>query len=215
MAQAIIKSIRTNDIVATSNKGYFYLMLPQTELENAGALLEKIQQNCSSSKFYFGVTRITAKNFEEVENNALTDLEKNIQNYDENSDITEFLESTLPKSKSKRFKLFDKKCSEKIQKIIAPMFSRYYRKCEHELNSDIKISKYVSDEESTFCLITPELKSELKIIQDGAKFKIVINHSGLDSLENSLYYVPMNKFSENDLDTLLKKLRNEFEEVAL
>ena len=83
------------------------------------------------------------------------------------------------------------------------------------MNSDIKISKYVSDEESTFCLITPELKSELKIIQDGAKFKIVINHSGLDSLENSLYYVPMNKFSENDLDTLLKKLRNEFEEVAL
>ena len=118
------------------------------------------------------------------------------------------------KKANKNFKLFKMAFTNKMNSIITPMFYRYQKECETKL-TNTQVSQYANNVESVFCLKNTNLHSELTIRYNGyAKFSIEINHSGLDSAENTKIEIPLSKMTEKYLNNLLKQLKDEYKQYA-
>ena len=101
-----------------------------------------------------------------------------------------------------------------MQNVITPIFYRYQKTFETKL-TNTKVSQYANNIECVFSLKNDKIHSELVMRYDGfAKFKIEINHSGLDSAENSKFEITLNKLNDKYLISLLKRLKDEYKQSA-
>ena len=190
------KLIRTTDIAATGN-GKIYLILENTNIKGAKTVVEKIQDGMG-------------KDFK------IQSAEKNDELLycitDKYNSQEEWLSDNEQEIKQpKQYKIFNTAFANKLKHVIEPNFYRYQKEYESK-NPHITINQYSNKVESVFSLKSNEAHSELVIRYDGyTKFVIEIIHKGLDTCENSKDFLPINKLTDKELQKLLKKLKQEFE----
>ena len=223
LALAIKNSIRQDDIIAIARGGKFYLILPNIDLTGAKLLIQKIQNKMGEEfQLRAGLSKIGIQSFETLDKNSQDGLTSAIQNdlttvcLEDNIDVQNSWldDDEKVKKANKNFKLFKMAFTNKMNSIITPMFYRYQKECETKL-TNTQVSQYANNVESVFCLKNTNLHSELTIRYNGyAKFSIEINHSGLDSAENTKIEIPLSKMTEKYLNNLLKQLKDEYKQYA-
>lgn len=223
LALAIKNSIRQDDIIAIARGGKFYLILPNIDLTGAKLLIQKIQNKMGEEfQLRAGLSKIGIQSFETLDKNSQDGLTSAIQNdlttvcLEDNIDVQNSWldDDEKVKKANKNFKLFKMAFTNKMNSIITPMFYRYQKEYETKL-TNTQVSQYANNVESVFCLKNTNLHSELTIRYNGyAKFSIEINHSGLDSAENTKIEIPLSKMTEKYLNNLLKQLKDEYKQYA-
>lgn len=222
LAQAVKNSVRRDDIIASARGGKFYLILPNIDLEGTNSVIRKIQNKMGESfKIRAGLSKIGIQSFETLDKITQDSLTSALQNdkmsvclENNNIDIqNDWLEDDTA-VKKKNFKLFKMTFINKINNVITPGFFRFQKECEAKL-INTQVSQYANDIECVFCLKNERVRSELIVRYNGyAKFKIEINHSGLDSPENYKTEIPLKAITEKYLNTLLKRLKEEYKQAA-
>lgn len=221
LAGIIKTTVRGDDIIATARGGKFYLILPNIDLEGTKKLIQKIQDKMGEEfKIHAGMSKIGIQSFETLDKITQDSLKSAIQN-DEMavslSEVTGMQNGWLEdedQPRHKDFKLFKVAFTNKMKNVIEPIFFRFQKECETKL-TNTQVSQYANNIESVFSLKNETLHSELVIRFNGyAKFKIEINHSGLDSAENTKLEIPLSKLTDKELTKLLKQLKQEYKQYA-
>lgn len=222
LAGIIKTTVRGDDIIATARGGKFYLILPNIDLEGTKKLIQKIQDKMGEEfKIHAGMSKIGIQSFETLDKITQDSLKSAIQN-DEMavslSEVTGMQNGWLEdedQPRHKDFKLFKVAFTNKMKNVIEPIFFRFQKECETKL-TNTQVSQYANNIESVFSLKNETLHSELVIRFNGyAKFKIEINHSGLDSAENTKLELPLSQLTDKELTKLLKQLKQEYKQYAL
>lgn len=221
LAGIIKNTVRGDDIIAIARGGKFYAILPNIDLEGTKNLLNKIQDRIGNDfKIRAGLSKIGIQSFETLDKLTQDSLKSAIQNDEMCISLTEQLnpvemwidEENI--SQHKDFKLFKVAFTNKMKNVIEPIFFRFQKECETKL-TNTQVSQYANKIESVFSLKNENLHSELVIRFNGfAKFKIEINHSGLDSAENTKLEIPLSKLTDKELTKLLKQLKQEYKQYA-
>ena len=222
LAGIIKTTVRGDDIIATARGGKFYLILPNIDLEGTKKLIQKIQAKMGEEfKIHAGMSKIGIQSFETLDKITQDSLKSAIQN-DEMavslSEVTGMQNGWLEdedQPRHKDFKLFKVAFTNKMKNVIEPIFFRFQKECETKL-TNTQVSQYANNIESVFSLKNETLHSELVVRFNGyAKFKIEINHSGLDSAENTKLEIPLSQLTDKELTKLLKQLKQEYKQYAL
>lgn len=222
LAGIIKTTVRGDDIIATARGGKFYLILPNIDLEGTKKLIQKIQDKMGEEfKIHAGMSKIGIQSFETLDKITQDSLKSAIQNDEMTvslSEVTGMQNSWLEdedQPRHKDFKLFKVAFTNKMKNVIEPIFFRFQKECETKL-TNTQVSQYANNIESVFSLKNETLHSELVIRFNGyAKFKIEINHSGLDSAENTKLEIPLSQLTDKELTKLLKQLKQEYKQYAL
>lgn len=222
LAGIIKTTVRGDDIIATARGGKFYLILPNIDLEGTKKLIQKIQDKMGEEfKIHAGMSKIGIQSFETLDKITQDSLKSAIQNDEMTvslSEVTGMQNGWLEdedQPRHKDFKLFKVAFTNKMKNVIEPIFFRFQKECETKL-TNTQVSQYANNIESVFCLKNETLHSELVIRFSGyAKFKIEINHSGLDSAENTKLEIPLSQLTDKELTKLLKQLKQEYKQYAL
>lgn len=221
LAGIIKTTVRGDDIIATARGGKFYLILPNIDLEGTKKLIQKIQDKMGEEfKIHAGMSKIGIQSFETLDKLTQDSLKSAIQNDEMTVSLSEvtgmqngWLEDEA-QPRHKDFKLFKVAFTNKMKNVIEPIFFRFQKECETKL-TNTQVSQYANNIESVFSLKNETLHSELVIRFNGyAKFKIEINHSGLDSAENTKLEIPLSKLTDKELTKLLKQLKQEYKQYA-
>lgn len=221
LAGIIKTTVRGDDIIATARGGKFYLILPNIDLEGTKKLIQKIQDKMGEEfKIHAGMSKIGIQSFETLDKLTQDSLKSAIQNDEMTvslSEVTGMQNGWLEdedQPRHKDFKLFKVAFTNKMKNVIEPIFFRFQKECETKL-TNTQVSQYANNIESVFSLKNEILHSELVIRFNGyAKFKIEINHSGLDSAENTKLEIPLSKLTDKELTKLLKQLKQEYKQYA-
>lgn len=222
LAGIIKTTVRGDDIIATARGGKFYLILPNIDLEGTKKLIQKIQDKMGEEfKIHAGMSKIGIQSFETLDKITQDSLKSAIQNDEMTvslSEVTGMQNGWLEdedQPRHKDFKLFKVAFTNKMKNVIEPIFFRFQKECETKL-TNTQVSQYANNIESVFSLKNETLHSELVIRFNGyAKFKIEINHSGLDSTENTKLEIPLSQLTDKELTKLLKQLKQEYKQYAL
>lgn len=222
LAGIIKTTVRGDDIIATARGGKFYLILPNIDLEGTKKLIQKIQVKMGEEfKIHAGMSKIGIQSFETLDKITQDSLKSAIQNDEMTvslSEVTGMQNGWLEdedQPRHKDFKLFKVAFTNKMKNVIEPIFFRFQKECETKL-TNTQVSQYANNIESVFSLKNETLHSELVIRFNGyAKFKIEINHSGLDSAENTKLEIPLSQLTDKELTKLLKQLKQEYKQYAL
>lgn len=221
LAGIIKTTVRGDDIIATARGGKFYLILPNIDLEGTKKLIQKIQDKMGEEfKIHAGMSKIGIQSFETLDKLTQDSLKSAIQNDEMTVSLSEvtgmqngWLEDEY-QPRHKDFKLFKVAFTNKMKNVIEPIFFRFQKECETKL-TNTQVSQYANNIESVFSLKNETLHSELVIRFNGyAKFKIEINHSGLDSAENTKKEFPLSQLTDKELTKLLKQLKQEYKQYA-
>lgn len=221
LAGVIKNTVRGDDIIATARGGKFYLILPNIDLEGTKKLIQKIQDKMGEEfKIHAGMSKIGIQSFETLDKITQDSLKSAIQNDEMAVSLSEttsmqngWLEDE-EQPQHKDFKLFKVAFTNKMKNVIEPIFFRFQKECETKL-TNTQVSQYANNIESVFSLKNEALHSELIIRFNGyAKFKIEINHSGLDSAENTKKEIPLSQLTDKELTKLLKQLKQEYKQYA-
>ena len=221
LAGIIKTTVRGDDIIATARGGKFYLILPNIDLEGTKKLIQKIQDKMGEEfKIHAGMSKIGIQSFETLDKLTQDSLKSAIQNDEMTvslSEVTGMQNGWLEdedQPRHKDFKLFKVAFTNKMKNVIEPIFFRFQKECETKL-TNTQVSQYANNIESVFSLKNETLHSELVIRFNGyAKFKIEINHSGLDSAENTKKEFPLSQLTDKELIKLLKQLKQEYKQYA-
>lgn len=221
LAGIIKTTVRGDDIIATARGGKFYLILPNIDLEGTKKLIQKIQDKMGEEfKIHAGMSKIGIQSFETLDKLTQDSLKSAIQNDEMTvslSEVTGMQNGWLEdedQPRHKDFKLFKVAFTNKMKNVIEPIFFRFQKECETKL-TNTQVSQYANNIESVFSLKNEILHSELVIRFNGyAKFKIEINHSGLDSAENTKKEFPLSQLTDKELTKLLKQLKQEYKQYA-
>ena len=221
LAGIIKTTVRGDDIIATARGGKFYLILPNIDLEGTKKLIQKIQDKMGEEfKIHAGMSKIGIQSFETLDKLTQDSLKSAIQNDEMTVSLSEVTgmqngwieDEDQPRHKD--FKLFKVAFTNKMKNVIEPIFFRFQKECETKL-TNTQVSQYANNIESVFSLKNETLHSELVIRFNGyAKFKIEINHSGLDSAENTKKEFPLSQLTDKELTKLLKQLKQEYKQYA-
>lgn len=221
LAGIIKTTVRGDDIIATARGGKFYLILPNIDLEGTKKLIQKIQDKMGEEfKIHAGISKIGIQSFETLDKITQDSLKSAIQNDEMTvslSEVTGMQNGWLEdedQPRHKDFKLFKVAFTNKMKNVIEPIFFRFQKEYETKL-TNTQVSQYANNIESVFSLKNETLHSELVIRFNGyAKFKIEINHSGLDSAENTKLEIPLSQLTDKELTKLLKQLKQEYKQYA-
>ena len=216
LALAIKKTIRKSDIAVIDQNGYFYLLLQDITIEDASNIVQKLQDTMTEEfQIKAGIVKTGIQDFEELLKNAKDSLNSAIihnQQVMSLSDIEDnWLDEGEPAANNKKqYKLFKKLQENKIKYVIEPTFFKVQKELSKKLNSS-SINQYTNPIESSFCIRSNNIQSELTIRFNGnSKVDTIITHSGLYSAENTKNTYLINKFNEKELTKLLKQLKEEF-----
>lgn len=222
LARVLKANLREDDIIAQARGGKFYIILPNIDLIGTKTVLQKFQDKMGENfKLRAGISKIGINSFETLEKNSNDGLVSALQNdvlavcLEDNIDVQNtWLEDDVSETKTKEYKLFKNAFTNKMENVITPIFYRYQKTYETKL-TNTQVSQYANNIECVFSLKNDKVHSELVLMYDGfAKFKLEINHSGLDSAENTKSEIPLNKLTDKLLISLLRQLKDEYKRSA-
>ena len=222
LARTLKSNLRNDDIIAIARGGKFYIILPNIDLLGTKNVLQKIQDKMGENyKLRAGISKIGIQSFDTLEKNSNDGLISAVQNdvlavcLEDNIDAqNSWLDDDESEHKAKKYKLFKNAFVNKMDNVITPIFYRYQKTFETNL-TNTEVSQYANNIECVFSLKNEKIHSELVLRYNGfAKFKIEINHSGLDSAENTKMEIALNKLTDKFLISLLKQLKDEYKRSA-
>lgn len=220
LSKAIKHSVRCDDVVSVIKGGKFYIILPNIDKAGTIALVNKIQRQLGDKMIIrAGLSRICDKSFERLEKEAYASLAEAVQT----NTSAMFLEEQVKtlddwlveeEKDDKNYKLFQNVYSNKLEKVIAPVFFRLQKSYEEKL-FNTKIDQYTDELQSVFQLKNDKQESRLKIIYPGfAKIVIYTMHEGLDSPENSEISLNLNDVTQKELAKIVEDFIKEFKQTV-
>ena len=214
LAQNIKKILRQTDVVAQGS-GRFYLMLPETNLNGAKEVIEKISDAMGNDiKIRSGIGLINNQTFTEIEKNITDCLKVSVLDDKLYVIYEEKFASSLLSNKdvklNKHYKLFQKTYYRKLHSVIEPLFYRTEKLYSSKL-PNVDVAQYANENECLFSLQKGAAHSKLILKYDGfSKILLKISHKGLDTPENTIITLPLNKFDDIILSKYLEQFYNEF-----
>ena len=183
MSEALFASVRVDDIVTLGRGAKFYILLPNTDINGAVVVINKIIDNYGGNfEICAGISMIAHKNFDEMEREALraqadavaTNAQYVVAEEPESDTLNEWLEDA--DDKPKNYKIFRQIFNKKMEKVITPVFYRLQKAWEEKL-FNTEIEQYTDGEQCVFHLKNNKQDSTLKIVYPGfAKIIISITH---------------------------------------
>ena len=213
LAASITQSVRSKDIVTHGKGTNFYVFLPDTDMNGAAAVYEKIKEKLKFETCA-GICDITDCQFNKFEKKALKALTNAIPTntsiiFAEDSQ-KETLDDWLDRDSNKNYKIFRQMFNKKLEKVITPVFYRLQKVYEEKL-FDTNIEQFVDEEQCVFNLQNKNYSSSLKIIYPGfAKIIISITHDGLDSPENREIHLQLANVTQHEIVEIVEDFIKEF-----
>ena len=215
---ALKTSIRKDDIIAHGKGVNFYVLMPETDMNGAVFILNKIKSKLSFP-VCAGISDIEEKPFAKFEFEALkalseaTILETDFKFSEKVDDDT--LDEWLTDKSLNDYRIFRQMFNKKLEKVITPVFYRLQKTYEEKL-FNTEIDQFITEEQCVFSLKNKKGNSSLRIIYPGfAKIIIVITHEGLDSPENREIKIPLTKISEKELVEIVENFIKEYKENVI
>lgn len=216
LAGVLCKNLRGNDIVAEASNGFFYLILRNTNLSEAKTVINKLQDKMGTDiALRCGLNGISIEDFEVISKNTLDSLNCAINNNELCVSLSDLkvVDNWLDDGQNainKQYKLFYTSFKHKLKNIIEPAFLNFQKECKTKFK-DSDCIQYANEVECVFSLKGKTKHSELIIRYNGfTKLLVQITNKGLDSPENTKLEIPLNKFSEKDMNRLFKQLKSEY-----
>lgn len=216
MAEAILTSVRVEDVVTLGRGARFYVLLPNTDLNGAIVVLNKIKENYGENfNLCAGISSIEHKNFDEMEKSSLQGLSDALATnaeyifvQDKEETLDEWLEDA--NGEPKNYKIFRQIFNKKLEKVIAPVFFRLQKSWEDKL-FDTEIEQSTDGDMCIFHLKNKKQDSVLRIIYPGfAKIVVSITHEGLESPENSEIQLSLTQITQKELINIVENFIKEF-----
>lgn len=221
-AKVIKNSIRTADIIAHAQSNRFYILLEKTELKGALAVFEKIKSALAKFglKIHAGLSLVEIEDYNKTKQNvesALLDAMNAKTDFMVTTQIEEQISDNWLnqiQSGGKNFKLFKHKFNKKVEKVVIPVFYQIQKTYEEKLFKT-KVEQACQADLSWFSLESESKKSILKITYPGfSRVNIELEHSGLDSPENTQIVLDLSQLNEERLIEILEKFIEEFKSQA-
>lgn len=218
LKNAIKSSIRIDDILTLGNSINFYIFLPNTDMNGAVVVYNKIK-NILDFDICAGITDISGKTFEQIERESIKALSEAMihnkeytltQNYKE-----ETLDDWIDDKGSQNYKIFKQMFNKKLEKVISPVFYRLQNTYEEKL-FNTEIEQYITEDQCIFSLKNKNGNAFLKIIYPGfAKITILISYEGLDSPENREIKLPLAHITQKGLVKIIEDFIKEYKENVI
>lgn len=214
-ANALKKSTRSGDIIASGQGVNVYIFMPNTDFNGSLVVLNKIKDNIKF-EICAGIADIAGKIYDVFENEAIKALAEALAT---NADYVfaqkeEKTEEWL-NDDVKNYKLFRKMYSKKLEKEITPVFFRLQKAYEEKLFAT-EIEQYITEEQCVFKLKNKKFNGTLNIIYPGfAKIIIDIIYDGLDSPENKEIQLPLSKVDQSEIGDIVEDFIKEFKSYAV
>lgn len=111
--------------------------------------------------------------------------------------------------------MFRRAYEKKLESVIAPVFFAFANELSYKI-SGVSVGQYANDVECLFSLKNKQHQSELLMRYDGfAKLNVTITHKGLDTPDNSVFDIPINKIDDKYLYKILKKFSDDFLNICI
>lgn len=216
IVSAIKNSVRFNDFVVNAGHFKFYIINKDFGAKGALAIINKIKHANIPCSINAGICEIKKYTFNQAEKKAqcalsdamLSGRETVIYAKQDTGMDDDWLD--IPSSSQKNYKIFKQVYLKKLEKVITPVFYRTQKDCENRFKN-VKIEQYTDELQCIFRLSQGNHSSVLKIIYTGmTKIKIMINHAGLYSPENSEISIHVNKINTTQLSEIIERFIGEF-----
>ena len=190
--------LRDSDFI--NYAGFKYLIiLPNTPLENAPKVFEKLKGNYDMKYVTFTYKDESPKELR----SKIERLEIQSNDYPEEED-NDWLSDELTEEEPRNYKLFQNIFNKKIESAIEPAFYRTKQKYEKSFQNT-KIKYFTDKNRAEFMLINFDKTNSLQIIyKNSAKVGINMQYSGLDAPENETFEVPLSKLNTRNLTEILE-----------
>ncbi len=199
----ILNNIRKNDILLNFAPSKYFLLLQDTNIENAEKIWEKIRL-AVPEKIYAGFANIASKNRQQIVNEVLNKLHEAINC---NMDYIKRNSNNVP---AENFKIFRQEFQKKIEKTVVPVFYHIQQKYNGRLfNAVINLSS--GDGTNTLNIIGRHTAASFTITSPGfTKINIDISYQTQNKLPQKRFSLEPNEFEAGFLEDLLEQFIMEF-----
>ena len=201
---------RSQDILTIGKNTNFYVFLPNTNMNGAIVVLNKLKENFNICA---GISEINEnKAFDIFEKEALEALAQASATKAEYvfAEDKNTIDEWLNDCDTKNYKIFKQMFNKKLEKVITPVFYRLQKTYEERLY-DTKITQ--NNEQCLFKLCGKKKSSSLQIIYPGfTKVIILIRHEGLDSPENREIHLQLSDVTQKGLADIVEEFIQEYKE---
>lgn len=202
----ILNNVRKNDILMNYAVNKYFLLLYDTDLEDAKKIWTKISCRIPE-RMYAGFAKTFSMNRQQLINEALNKLHEAI-NYDKvYSNMLEITEN----SERKNFKLFRQELNKKINNVVIPVFYHLKQKYSEKLYG-ISIEQEVEEKYSCMELKGRYTSAVFKITTPGfANINIDITHiTSPHNIDAKRINLTLEEFEAGLLEDLLEQFIQEF-----
>ena len=194
--------LRDSDFIINYAESKYLIILPNTPLENAPKVFEKLKGNYEMKYVTFTYKEESPKELR----SKIERLEIGHNDYPEEEN--DWLNDELTDDEPRNYKLFQNIFNKKIENTIEPAFYRTKQKYEKSFQNT-KIKYFTDKNRAEFMLINFDKTNSLQIIyKNSAKVGINMQYSGLDAPENETFEVPFSKLNTRSLTEILEKFIN-------
>ena len=191
--------LRDSDFIINYAGFKYLIILPNTPLENAPKVFEKLKGNYDMKYVTFTYKDESPKELR----SKIERLEIQSNDYPEEED-NDWLSDELTEEEPRNYKLFQNIFNKKIESAIEPAFYRTKQKYEKSFQNT-KIKYFTDKNRAEFMLINFDKTNSLQIIyKNSAKVGINMQYSGLDAPENETFEVPLSKLNTRNLTEILE-----------
>lgn len=191
--------LRDSDFIINYAEFKYLIILPNTPLENAPKVFEKLKGNYEMKYVTFTYKEESPKELR----SKIERLEIQCDDYPEEQE-NDWLSDELTDDEPRNYKLFQNIFNKKIENTIEPAFYRTKQKYEKSFQNT-KLKYFTDKNRAEFMLINFDKTNSLQIIyKNSAKVGINMQYSGLEAPENETFEVPFSKLNTRSLTEILE-----------
>ena len=157
----ILSNIRSNDLLINYAVNKYFLLLYDTDLDNAKKIWSKISKQLPEN-VYAGFAKTFSKNRQQLINEALGKLHEAISSHKRDS----YMQNNYQENCKKNFKLYRQELNKKIENIVVPTFYHIDQKYGEKLFG-VKLEHECSEGACYFKLTNHFATANLKITTPG------------------------------------------------
>ena len=202
----ILNNIRKSDILMNYAVNKYFLLLYDTDLDDAKKIWAKISSKLPF-QVYAGFARTFSKNRQQLVNEALNKLHEAL-NFEK---ISSSMSGITDKSGNSNFKLFRQELNKKIEYIVLPVFYHIKQKYNDKLFG-VSMEQECTEQQSVISLVSRNANAQFKITAPGfSNINIDITFaSSQDNIDAKRITLTSEEFEEGLLEDLLEQFIQEF-----
>ena len=223
LANILKETLRKTDIVGIKDEDKFYILLDETDMNNAEAVFNRVQSELLDEySVSAGVAVIDVEGWEKAETNAKKALQDALFNKQSivffnkngmkaNENASEEAEMTSP---NKNFKLFKQSFIKKLNNVITPVFYQVQKMYEDKL-FETDIEQTTDEGKSIFCLSSKNTQSTLTITYPGfSKINIKTEHQTVEKKQANSISLKLPELDNMELTKILEQFIQEYRDIS-